>query len=171
MRLVLTMLSLICLAIPSLAQSDDFNPYQAVLDAMPLEQARPLLEAAYGPIEDVTDTFGEGWATHGEKLLGAGTGSDRASTFLFCGDRLAAAYTYATPATAAEILRSLSRPGGPELVLNPHAGGIAISAAKPDVAVTYRGVGTRSSYVSLSYPSEVFVHMNFKRRCEEVAAD
>lgn len=50
MRPVLTILLAATIATPALAQSEAFNPYQATLDRMPLAQAQPAIEAAYGAL-------------------------------------------------------------------------------------------------------------------------
>jgi hypothetical protein len=172
MRLVLTMpLLALSMVGPCFAQSDDFNPYQAVLDAMPLSQAQPLIEAALGPVEDTTGRLHKDFAGAGVKILSVRDASDNLSIFLFCDDRLAAVSAVVTTTVAAGVLAPLSLPSGPALVVNPSEQGVMISAEEPDVNFAYWGVGTETSYVSLSYPWTVFVNMDFEGRCQDVAAD
>jgi hypothetical protein len=169
MRLVLTVLAFSLPAIAAHAQSDDFNPYQAVLDAMPLDQARPLIEAAYGPVEDTTGNLDANWTGEGVMMLSLRDGNDQFSAFLFCNDRLAAVSAMVTPMTAASVLAPLSLPSGPDLVVNPSEHGVIISAEEPDISFAYWGVGTKASSVSLSYPWKVFLNMDLPGRCAEVA--
>ncbi len=171
MRLVLTVPFLALTMAPCFAQSDDFDPYQAVLDAMPLSKAQPLIEAAYGPVEDTTGRLDGELAAAGVKILSARDANDNLSAFLFCDDRLAAVSAIVTTRVAASVLGPLSLPSGPALVVNPSEQGVMISAEDPDISFAYWGVGTTASSVSLSYPWKVFVNMDFPGRCEDVAAD
>lgn len=169
MRLVLTVLCL-CLASTNVAeaQSDDFNPYQATLDAMPLEQAEPLIEAAYGPIEN---RYAAGIAQpyDGGPVLVVMTGdAERSGLFLFCEERLSAFGAPLTPTTAAKILRPLTHPGTDTQVYAADDG-ITFFAADDTLTLMYQGVGTKSSFVTATYPSQVLLNYDFAGRCEEVS--
>lgn len=167
MRLALTMPFLaLTIATPCFAQSDDFNPYQAVLDGMSLEQAEPLIEAAYGPIGDrlagVATPYDDG-PVQILMLQSAGT-----PFFLFCEGRLAAFSGPITPAQAATILRPLTSAGADNIAY-PDENGVWFQTADELLSIDYTGVGTKTSMVMLTYPQEVMLNFNFDKRCAEVA--
>lgn len=170
MRPVLTMPFLVLtLAAPCFAQSDDFNPYQAVLDGMPLEQAEPLIVDAYGPARERYSGINKPY--DGGPVLVMMLGSDSESTlFLFCQDRLAAFSARITPNVAAAILRPLTRPGT-DITIFPHEAGVWFETPDRTVSIDYRGVGTKDSKIVASYPEDVVLNLNFAARCDEVAPD
>ena len=171
MRLFLTSLCLTLAASGAHAQSDDFNPYQAVLAAMPLSEAQPLIAAAYGSAEETTANIPEDFAGEGVKMLSSRTDGSTTSLFLFCDDRLAAVSAVVTAKVAAEILMPFLTPDGPKLKVYPGEQGVMISTEEPDIQIGYWGVGTKASYVSVGYPGDVFKDMSFRQRCREVGVD
>ena len=170
MRFALTMPLLAYLAGPCLAQSESFNPYQAVLEAMPLEQAEPLIEALYGPIKPEDRFSGPGVPYAGGPILALLPRPSAAPAyfFLFCDEQLAAVSAPVSAAMAAAILEPLTPPGSNTTVY-PNDGGVWLQTKDDTLMVDYRGVGTKQSMIVLTYPQQVFFEMDFAARCDEVA--
>lgn len=164
MRLGLTALCLgLALTNATYAQSDDFNPYQATLDAMALEQAEPLIEAAYGPIENRYSGIAQPYEDGPVLVLMAGS-----AMFLFCEEQLAAFTAPLKPTTAAQILRPLTRPGADTTVYAADDG-IAFFAVDDTLTVIYSGVGTKTSSVTATYPRKLVLSLDFAKHCEDLA--
>lgn len=169
MRLVLTVLLFIWPVVATHAQSDAFNPYQAVRDAMPLAQAEPLIAEAYGPIGERYAGIGRPYDGGPVLIMMLGDGA-ASSLFLFCRDRLAAFSAPITPNVAVAILRPLTQPGT-DITIFPHETGIWFETADRTVSVDYRGVGSKTSTIMASYPQEVLLTFNYAVRCDELAAN
>ena len=173
MRLAPTMLLLVLtMATPCLAQSDDFNPYQATLDAMPLAQAEPMIVGSYGPA--VTHYSGINKPYDGGPILVMVLGDDpKASFFLFCEDRLAAFSAPVTPKVASAILGPLTHPltKDTNMTIFPHETGVWFETSDRALSIDYLDVGTQSSWISAGYPADVTRTLNYSKRCDEVATN
>ena len=169
MRLVLILVFVGLTANAAYAQSEDFNPYRAVVDAMSLGQAQPLIEAAYGSLEETTANLPEDFAGEGVRMFTHR--GEVSSLFLFCNDRLAAVSAVVTPTMAANVLMPFLMPDGPKLAIYPGENGVFISVEEPGIQLSYSGVGTKTSYVALGYPADVFKNMSFRNRCKEMASN
>lgn len=171
MRFALTMPFLaLFVAAPCFAQSDSFNPYQAVLDAMPLQQAEPLIQSLYGPIEREDRFSGPGVPYDGGPILALFPRPSDAPAylFLFCEEQLAAVSAPVTAAMAAAILTPLTPPGS-NTTVHPNDGGVWIQTKDDTLMVEYQDVGTKKSMIVLNYPQQVVSMMDFAGRCAEVA--
>jgi hypothetical protein len=167
MRLALTMpFFALTLAPPCLAQSDDFNPYQAVLDGMPLAEAEPLIVAAYGDISDRSKGI-PGKEDDAVLVLFAGT-DEQKPMFVFCNDRLAAASATVTTEVAAAVLGPLSLPTSPPVEVYAHRDGVALTLQDRQLYVSYDGVGTEQSGITLNYPMQVFLNLDLSGLCAQV---
>lgn len=171
MRLAPTMLLLaLTIATPCFAQSDDFNPYQATLDAMPLAQAEPIIVEAYGPA--VARYSGINKPYDGGPILVMVLGDDpKAAFFLFCEDGLAGFSAPVTPKVASAILGPLTNPltKDANMTIFPHETGVWFETSDRAVSIDYRDVGTNSSWISAGYPQELVLTLNYSERCDEVA--
>ncbi|MBW4656809.1 MAG: hypothetical protein KME20_27740 [Kaiparowitsia implicata GSE-PSE-MK54-09C] len=170
MRFCLTTLFLACVGVPCFAQSEAFNPYRAVVDAMPLQQAEPLIQSLYGPVgpaDRLNGLFGVYDEGSVLALMPRPTEAP-AYLFLFCEERLAAVSAPVTAAMAADILKPLTGPGSNTSV-HPDDGGIRLQTKNDTLTVEYRDVGTKKSMVVLTYPQKVYVEMDFAGRCAELA--
>jgi hypothetical protein len=164
MRLALTMPFLALTLAPCFAQSDDFNPYQAVLDGMTLVEAEPLIVAAYGEIGGRYAGIAKPY--DGGPILLLGAGSDvRYASFLFCDGVFAGLAAPVTPAVAAKIINPLTIPGMEIKVYADDDDAITIFGVNDELMVTYQGIGTKSSWVSATYPANAMLRFNFADRC------
>ena len=157
------------MATPCLAQSDDFNPYQATLDAMPLAQAEPLIVGGYGPA--VIRYSGINKPYDGGPILVMVLGDGpKASLFLFCEGHLAAFAAPVTPKVASAILRPLTHTDT-NMTIFPHETGVWFETSDRAVSIDYRDVGTKSSWISAGYPRELTRTLDYAKRCDEVAVN
>lgn len=165
MRLALTMALVLALAGPAVAQSDDFNPYQAVVDRTPFADAEPLIEAAYGPITDSYSGIGKPYDGGPIRIALV---TDNPGFFLFCDDKLAAMSAEVTAGVASSILGPLTVP---PLTLSVfvHESGVWFESSDRTISVDYRGVGTKASHITAAYPAKVALNLDYAGRCEEVA--
>lgn len=167
MRLVLTMLALCCSATAAQAQTDDFNPYQAALDSMPLAQAEPLIVASYGAIQGRYSGIQQPY-DGGPVLLLASGDAEASALFLFCEKKLAGFSASVGPKVAAQILGPLTGPDGDSAVYAA-SDGITVFALDQALSVSYYGIGTKSSRISATYPGEAMLQFNFAGRCQSLA--
>lgn len=165
MRLALTMSFLTLTLAPCWAQSPDFNPYQAVLDGMPLAEAEPLIVAAYGDISNRSKGI-PGKEDDAVLVLFAGTGEQK-PMFVFCNDRLAAASSAVTTEVAAAVLGPLSLPTSPPIEVYAHSDGVTLTLQDRQLYVRYYGVSTKQSGITLDYPMKVFLNLDFVGLCAE----
>ena len=169
MRLVLSLSCLLVSAAAVAAQPEPFNPYSAALHAMPLAEARPRLEAAYGQLADAAQTMDPAFTAPGVTLLSA-QDSVPPAVFLFCDDKMAGVMAPVAPSAASDILLPLSGPGQPAADIFPTQSGIVITFETAEISLVYEGVGSPNSQVVLIYPAQVFRTMTLKRRCTDLAA-
>jgi hypothetical protein len=162
MRLALTMPFLALTLAPCFAQSDDFNPYQAILDGMPVAEAEPLIEAAHGPIKHRLAGIGKPYEGGPVLIIGAGP-DEHFGVFVFCHDKLAAFGAPITPGVAGKILNPLN----PTIESAFHADddGITIFAEDDELIIGYRGVGTKNSWIDATYPATPMHVYNFTDYC------
>lgn len=167
MRLVLTMPFLaLALAAPCFAQSDDFNPYQAVLDGMPLAEAEPLIVASLGAIQGRYGDINKPY--DGGPVLVLSTGDDATfALFLFCKEKLAGFVAPITPKAAAQILRPLTHADG-DSVMYAADDGITVFAADDELTVSYKGIGTGTSMVQALYP-RAMLGFDYADQCERLS--
>lgn len=167
MRPALTMSFLALSLVPCLAQSDDFNPYQAVLDGMPLAEAEPLIVAAYGAITHRSKGM-PGKEDDTVLLLRAGT-AEQQPIFVFCHETLAAASAAVTTGVAATILGPLTLSISPPFEAFADDSGIALTLDDRQLYVYYSGIGTKQSGVTVTYPRDVFVTLDLPGFCDAPA--
>lgn len=152
MRFICTILLAASIATPALAQSTDFNPYQAVLDQMPQAEAEALIEAAYGPIK--TRRPGNPEVDGNSEMVFAEGSGENFKVFLFCDGKLAYASAPVTAKVAMHILNPMTR--SPDLgTIYPTEDGITFLLRDGALNVTYWGVGTDASGVGVSYPTHI----------------
>lgn len=167
MRPVLTILLATAIATPAFAQSETFNPYQATLDRMPLAEAQPAIEAAYGSVAD-TSPGPVGSKDKSALILTIKT-TPNPSFFLFCHERMAGFSAPVTPVQAGEIINAqtgLDKPL-PDVYGTPD--GITVSLLDRALSVSYLGMGTPQSRVEMTYPMEVFILFNMDELCASFA--
>ena len=153
MRLICTILLAASIATPALAQSTDFNPYQAVLDQMPQAEAEALIEAAYGPI--TTRQPGNPEVDGDSEMVYAEGSGQNLKVFLFCDGKLAYASAPITAKVAMDILRPMT--SSPDLgKVYPTEDGVTFLLRDGALNVTYWGTGTDASGVGIAYPTQVF---------------
>ena len=153
MRLICTILLAASIATPALAQSTDFNPYQAVLDQMPQAEAEALIEAAYGPI--TTRQPGNPEVDGDSEMVYAEGSGQNFKVFLFCDGKLTAASAPITAKVAMDILRPMT--SSPDLgKVYPTEDGVTFLLRDGALNVTYWGTGTNASGVGIAYPTQVF---------------
>lgn len=168
MRLALTMSFLALTLAPCFAQSKEFDPYQAALDGMSLDLAKPQLESLYGPLTDVTAQVGPDLTAAGGVLLYKDDPAKPAG-FLFCNGKLAAFASIVSAAVAGRIVGGLTSPIQPPTEIYASADGVTIRFPESLVSAQYWGIGTPDSYVSVNYPWETIVRQRFVERCQELA--
>ena len=165
MRWLVTGLALLWLC--TAAQAQEFNPYQAMLDRMPLAEAEPLIVERYGPVKRRQKGIDQDY--DGGPILLLSTGEDRDFTlFLFCKDKLAAFAAPISPAMAASILGPMTLEPG-ELSVFPADDGLSVQSRDGELAVIYLGVGTKHSAVNAVYSRTAMTRLDFAGRCAEVA--
>ena len=153
MRLICTILLAASIATPALAQSTDFNPYQAVLDQLPQAEAEALIEAAYGPI--TTRQPGNPEVDGDSEMVYAEGSGQNLKVFLFCDGKLTAASAPITAKVAMDILRPMT--SSPDLgKVYPTEDGVTFLLRDGALNVTYWGTGTDASGVGIAYPTQVF---------------
>lgn len=153
------LLLLLLIALPTAAhgQSDDFNPYQAVIDQMPRAEAEAAITDAYGAMETHEGDGNSAMVTVGSEERGL-------SVFLFCDDRLAAASAPVTPKIAMTILAPLTVAGLEAGSVYPFEEGLTFLLLGNQLNVTYRNVGTPTSGILVTYPTDVFNRYEFCNR-------
>ncbi|HEY0033038.1 MAG TPA: hypothetical protein VGB81_07215 [Devosia sp.] len=163
-RLVLVLLMCLLQPVASRGQSNDFNPYQAVLDRMPLAKAEKQIVAAYGPVIDRYS--GNGQVNEGgPTLVLSANRPGGPAFFLFCEQKLSAFAGPITPATAAEILRPLIAERT-DITVYPTDDGMFFEAMGQSLSITYMGVGTKSSSVFAAYPTSATRAYDITSHCK-----
>jgi hypothetical protein len=162
MRLALTTSLLALTLAPCWAQSTDFNPYQAVLDGMPLAEAEPLIVASLGPILHRNSGIAQPYDGGPILVLSTGEGVNLA-LFLFCEEELTGFVAPITPKAAAQILGPLTSPDADSVVYAADDG-ISVYAMDYELTVSYLGVGTKASMVQATYP-RAMLGFNYAKRC------
>ena len=165
MRLLLSLLPLLIAISPARGQSEGFDPYQAALDRMPIEQARPMLEAEYGPLEDGGPTMHSSFAN--EKVLTLfGPDEPAPNIFIFCEGKLSGFSAVLSPQAAADILNPATARTEPAPEVYASGSNVSIYIPATDTSFQYGGIGTQSSYVSVSHPTRPFVRFEVAELCQ-----
>lgn len=151
------------IATPALAQSEDFNPYQATLDRMPLAEAQTAIEAAYGPIADRSP----GSATSKDKsaLVLTVKTSPNPSFFLFCHEQMAGFSAPVTPAQAGDIINAQTGADKTPPAVYGTPDGVTVSLQDRALSISYLAIGTPQNRVEMTYPTEVFTLFNTDALC------
>ncbi|MEO5808210.1 hypothetical protein [Devosia sp.] len=160
MRLALTLLCALLAPITAARAAEEFNPYQASIDRMPIADAMRQIEAHYGPTKEPR-TYENGTVT----VMG-GTDHDL-SLFLFCDGKMAGMSASVSTEVAAKILLPLTGPDAKVEVFGTDDG-VMLSLLGHTLTFYYRGIGTKSSNVIATYPTEVFNVFQFERYCDEL---
>ncbi|UYO00958.1 MAG: hypothetical protein KIT02_07080 [Devosia sp.] len=167
MRL-LPFLVFLATATAAAAQDPGINLHQAALDAMPMEDALPLIEAAYGPLREQHPH--PSFVSDAVTVLATDQGPPL-SVFMFCDGKFASFSAVMSPSAAAEILAPLTRSGEPAPDIYPNDSGVSLTFRQADLLAVYSGVGTKQSYVSINYPHELLLTMDFAGHCEELTGE
>jgi hypothetical protein len=167
MRPVLTILLAATIATPALAQSEAFNPYQATLDRMPLAEAQPAIEAAYGAPVDTSP--GVAGSKDKSALVLTIKTTPNPSFFLFCHERMAGFSAPVAPVQAGEIINAQTGLDKPLPDVYGTSDGLTVSLLDRALSVSYLGVGTPQSRVEMTYPLEVFTLFNMDELCAGLA--
>ena len=168
MRLLLSLLCL-GLASPVLAQDPAFNLHQAALDAMPIDEARPGIETIYGPLRDFTKDLPQHLVTDAVTAL-ATPDDGLLSYFVFCYGKFAGFTAVVPPKAASEILAPLTLSSSPAAEISPEAEGVTLTFPEANLIAFYTGIGTKQSYVTISYPHDLLLTLDFAGHCRDLAA-
>ncbi|MET0437107.1 MAG: hypothetical protein ABW043_06400 [Devosia sp.] len=168
MRLLLSLVGLTLLS-PALAQETNFNLHQAALDGMPIEEARPAIEAIYGPLRDLTKDLPPNFVS--DAVTALATAADMPlSYFVFCDGKFATFTAIMSPAVARDILAPLTLSTAPRPDVFPEDDGVNLTFEEADLIAFYQGVGTKQSQVTIAYPRELMLTLDFAGYCAELAA-
>jgi hypothetical protein len=164
------LLSLCCLTLisPALAQSDAINLHKAALEHMPIEEARPAIESIYGPLRDLTKDLPSNFVSDAVTAL-ATTADDPLSYFVFCDGKFATFTAVMSPAVARDILAPLTVSTAPRPDVFPEDDGVNLTFEEAELIAFYQGVGTKQSQVTIAYPRELMLTLDFDGYCAELA--
>jgi len=164
------LLSLLCLgfASPALAQETTFNLHQAVLDAIPIEEARSGIETIYGPLRDFTKDLPQHLVTDAVTALATPDGG-LLSYFVFCDDKFAGFTAVVSPKAASELLGPLTLSTSPPVDVFPDEQGVTLTFPDANLIAFYTGIGTKQSYVTISYPHDLLLNLDFAGHCADLA--
>ncbi|MHA6297465.1 hypothetical protein [Devosia sp. CAU 1758] len=165
MRLLLALLPFTCTTPHAIAQTDTFDLYQAVLDRMPIEQARPLLEAEFGPLEDAGPTMRASFANDNVIAL-FGPAKPAPGIFVFCEEEFSGFSAALPPDKAARILNPHTARDQPAPEVYASGNNVSIHLPAADITFYYGGISTKSSHVSVTHPTRPFLTFKLADICE-----
>ncbi|MBU1306057.1 MAG: hypothetical protein KKF33_11125 [Alphaproteobacteria bacterium] len=160
MRLLLTTIWMVGSVLGTQAQDAAFNPYQATLDRMPIEEAEPLIIQYYGAVGQRSQGFGLVKDQSDTVMLQA-EGTFK-SYFVFCNGRLAAFSGPVTGELAASILNAN------DTAIYAGSDALTVSLNDEDLSITYWTGGDIGPRIELTYPTEPFRMFDSSVLCESL---